>query len=412
MGDIKKRRRGTTAEHATFAGDLGECTYDEDKKTGVWHDGETLGGFPSKRDHVSATNRLLGRSSALAGPIEEIPCTAAARALLDDADAAAMRATLEAKRDHVSAADRLLGRSSASAGVIEEIPCTAAGRALLDDEDAEAQRATLELGDLATEDAVTSADIDSTGAADGHVLTADGAGGVAWEAPPAPAAMGLGDFWEETHFLHAGSDLNACWGNGAINGGSVQGVNTALLSGWHHGHVRMRCVATTNSGGRLFTNVNSFRLGQTPVLRFRAVVLFQALASTESIRVGFSNSLTEALPTQGVYLFASNGAIEGRAVKDSTTSTTSTTFAPSLDTWYVLEIDVAANGSSVTFRVRNDSGTEQWSDTLATNIPVDADEAVGCGVIATSTIGSQTDMVAIDYLGVGTVGGLLRARGA
>lgn len=42
-----------------------------------------------------------------------------------------------------SAADRLLGRSSAGAGAVEEITCTAAGRALLDDADASAQRATL-----------------------------------------------------------------------------------------------------------------------------------------------------------------------------------------------------------------------------------------------------------------------------
>jgi hypothetical protein len=43
----------------------------------------------------------------------------------------------------VSATDKLLGRSTAGAGIVEEIACTAAGRALLDDADAAAQRATL-----------------------------------------------------------------------------------------------------------------------------------------------------------------------------------------------------------------------------------------------------------------------------
>jgi hypothetical protein len=50
------------------------------------------------------------------------------------------------KIQNVSATDRLLGRSTAGAGVIEEITCTSAGRALLDDADAATQRATLGVG--------------------------------------------------------------------------------------------------------------------------------------------------------------------------------------------------------------------------------------------------------------------------
>jgi hypothetical protein len=54
------------------------------------------------------------------------------------------------KIQNVSATDKVLGRSSAGAGVIEEISCTSAGRALLDDADAAAQRSTLGLGTAAT----------------------------------------------------------------------------------------------------------------------------------------------------------------------------------------------------------------------------------------------------------------------
>ncbi len=56
-----------------------------------------------------------------------------------------------AKLQDVSTTDRLLGRSTAGSGDVEEIACTAAGRALLDDADAAAQRATLGLGTLATQ---------------------------------------------------------------------------------------------------------------------------------------------------------------------------------------------------------------------------------------------------------------------
>lgn len=59
-----------------------------------------------------------------------------------------------AKIQNVSATDKILGRSTAGAGDIEEIACTAAGRALLDDADAAAQRATLGLGLAAVKDVI------------------------------------------------------------------------------------------------------------------------------------------------------------------------------------------------------------------------------------------------------------------
>lgn len=51
-----------------------------------------------------------------------------------------------AKIQNISATDKVLGRVTAGAGVVEEITCTAAGRALLDDADAATQRTTLGVG--------------------------------------------------------------------------------------------------------------------------------------------------------------------------------------------------------------------------------------------------------------------------
>jgi len=56
-----------------------------------------------------------------------------------------------AKIQNVSATDKILGRSSSGAGVVEEISCTAAGRALIDDADATTQRTTLGLGSISTQ---------------------------------------------------------------------------------------------------------------------------------------------------------------------------------------------------------------------------------------------------------------------
>ena len=62
-----------------------------------------------------------------------------------NADINASAAIAFSKLANISATDRLLGRSTAGAGAIEEVTCTAAGRALLDDADATAQRTTLGL---------------------------------------------------------------------------------------------------------------------------------------------------------------------------------------------------------------------------------------------------------------------------
>lgn len=66
--------------------------------------------------------------------------------------------TLEWNEEHTltMSADYILGRATSGTGAVEEIPCTAAGRALLDDANAAAQRTTLGLGTSATYDIGTS----------------------------------------------------------------------------------------------------------------------------------------------------------------------------------------------------------------------------------------------------------------
>jgi hypothetical protein len=51
-------RRGTTAQHSTFTGLLGEITVDTDKDTIVVHDGSTAGGFPLAKASDTASGVL------------------------------------------------------------------------------------------------------------------------------------------------------------------------------------------------------------------------------------------------------------------------------------------------------------------------------------------------------------------
>lgn len=75
-----------------------------------------------------------------------------------------------AKIQNVSATDKLLGRSTAGAGDVEEITLTAAGRALIDDADASAQRTTLGLGTLATQNGTFSGTSSGTNTGDQTIM--------------------------------------------------------------------------------------------------------------------------------------------------------------------------------------------------------------------------------------------------
>lgn len=52
-GQQIQRRRGTTAEHATFTGAVGELTVDTTKDTVVVHDATKVGGYPLAREDLS-----------------------------------------------------------------------------------------------------------------------------------------------------------------------------------------------------------------------------------------------------------------------------------------------------------------------------------------------------------------------
>ena len=90
--------------------------------------------------HIDGVNRrlVMHASASLVAPLE-----------IDATDIAAGAVSLAKMAD--LAQDKILGRATASTGVPEAITCTAAGRALLDDANAAAQLVTLGLSATAAE---------------------------------------------------------------------------------------------------------------------------------------------------------------------------------------------------------------------------------------------------------------------
>lgn len=92
-----KHKRGTASSITTANPTLaaGELAFETDTRRFKVGDGTTAwSSLAYVTPYVTATDRILGRSSAGAGSAEEITCTAFGRTLISSADAAAARSSL------------------------------------------------------------------------------------------------------------------------------------------------------------------------------------------------------------------------------------------------------------------------------------------------------------------------------
>ena len=190
-------RRGTTSQHSSFTGAVGEVTVDTDKKVVVVHDGSTAGGVPlataadiaGKQASDAELTALAGLTSAAdkgiqftgSGTAGVYDLTAFAKTILEDADAAAVRTTIGAQASGsyqasdadltaiaglTSAADKgIQFTGSGTAGVYD---LTAFAKTILDDADAAAVRTTIGAGTGAG-DATLAGDNTWTGSQRGEV---------------------------------------------------------------------------------------------------------------------------------------------------------------------------------------------------------------------------------------------------
>jgi len=162
-----------------------------------------------------------------------------------------------AKMQNVSATDKVLGRSTAGAGDVEEIACTAAGRALIDDADASAQRATLGVGSLLSVQtggttvtnpgAGVETDLSLTYTLPANFWTV---GKAVWVTQDIEAAGGTLN--TTTMKLKAGSVVLST--TGAISAGS------ATVTQWAFRHLVV-CTATGASGTLLISTIGNSRNG-------------------------------------------------------------------------------------------------------------------------------------------------------
>lgn len=163
-----------------------------------------------------------------------------------------------AKLQNVSATDRLLGRSSVGAGDVEEITCTAAGRALIDDADSSAQRSTLGLGttDTPTFAAINLGNRIFTGSL---VPSSPNVGDLWWEQRTLPFFSTIW-FWNGTYWLSAIPVHLGCTNNSTTFSANTKIYlgTTVFVTQFDFFIERANCtftVATTNNASN-YWNIN------------------------------------------------------------------------------------------------------------------------------------------------------------
>lgn len=227
-----------------------------------------------------------------------------------DAPTIAAGVVTYAKIQDVSATDKILGRASAGSGDVEEITCTAAGRALLDDANASAQRTTLGLGSLATQDAGAVAitggsvtGITDVAVADGGTGASTASGARANLGVAAPMLFGLG----------ADGVLDFNGGGGSVGGATLSGSTYTATRDIRASSVTIRSGVTLKMVG--------FRLFISGTLAIEAT---GAISNSGSAGSGTSGGASPGTGSPGTIASTATAGGNGRGTSGAGTGTTGT----------------------------------------------------------------------------------------
>jgi len=196
-------------------------------------------------------------------------------------------------------------------------------------------------------------------------------------------------------FANVAATLSPPWSGTAISTGTFT-QNTTNFSANTSGVGRITKSTTANSGYRLQTDVNAFRIKGRETFRCR--VNF-AVFTTLTFRAGFIDTTTNADCVDGCYFeLSGSGALVGKNSSNSVRTTSATVANLSLNTWYTFQIIVNFPGTDVSYICLDATGTLIGSGSVATNIPTAVGRETGSGLIATGSSATADVLVDVDYL--------------
>lgn len=220
-------------------------------------------------------------------------------------------------------------------------------------------------------------------------------GGEVTQLPPGDSlalAQSINNVLYEWDFLNTGTAADM-WTGAAISSGTNNGTTSALTNTKHPGVVRLNSTTTANSGYRYMSATSTTAvMVLSPGTKFSCVA--QIIGHVDSrAYIGFMNSTTASVPTQGAYFSVSGTSVTASCVNGGTASD-SALAGLSADTWYSFEI-VVNSASSVTFNIYTESGALHATTTITTNIPT---SILGNGVVAFSPGTTGINLIYLDFL--------------
>jgi hypothetical protein len=222
--------------------------------------------------------------------------------------------------------------------------------------------------------------------------------------------LGLADFWEKAVFATANTQVGAFVGVAISSGNITTLPPTASILGYNFGGVFLRSSTTANGGYRFMTYTQCDRFGSVS-RKFQARLLWR-LQTGVTVRVGFHNATTSADATNGAYFEINGATISAKTASNSTRTTAGTTYAAVTNEMYTLDIEVNAAATEARFRVWEGlNATAVLDTTITTNIPTSQANSFGCGVVATESSTTASDMIILYQMALGTVAGYARMAG-
>ena len=217
---------------------------------------------------------------------------------------------------------------------------------------------------------------------------ADGADGT----PATHAETISSDFYDGTANIDAIPGLSGL----TVSSGTTSSVATDAN---HPGVIYVRD-STTANGGYKFGCSGTQLIGGNEFYE----VIFQSVGirTTQQARMGWSDSATSTLPTDGIYFNISrDGAImnlTGISANGGTRNPTTTGYSLTGSTWYHGTIQVNSAATQATFTLYDSSRTQLWQSTIASGLPTGAGRDTSPCIIATeSTTDAGANILLLDY---------------